>query len=722
MRRLDALASLLLASAAAGLGGPRPSGGPPPTAKVPVTDVYHGVKVVDDYRWLENGDDPKVKQWSDAQNAWARASLDHLPGVDALRAQVTRIRKIAVPRYGLLRFAGSTLFALKVDPPRQQPLLVALASEDDPGSARVVVDPNAMDPSGGTSIDWFVPSPDGTRVAVSLSQGGSERGDAHVFEVATGKEVGAPVPRVNYGTALGSLAWDQDGSGFFYTRYPREGERPAADLDFYVQVYHHGIGANTADDRYEIGKELPRIAEVWLDRSPDGRFVLANVQNGDSGEFSQYLRSADGRWTPLTSFADRVVHAVFGADDALYLLSRAGAPRGKVLRLPLSAETPRMDRAQTLVPEGEGVVEFGFFGPSGIVPTRGRVFVVEGVGGPQTVRSFDLAGKEQAAVPVPPVSAVYQLLAKPGGDTVLFQTASFLEPAAWYRWDGAGAPVKTAVSPRWPFDFSDAEVVRDSALSRDGTRVPMSIVRRKGARLDGTNPTLLTGYGGYGISQTPYFDAGLRVWLDRGGVFALANLRGGAEFGEDWHRAGALTRKQNVFDDFIACAEHLVRARYTSPARLAIEGGSNGGLLVGAALVQRPDLFRAVVAHVGIYDMLRAELSPNGAFNVPEYGTVKDPVQFRAMLAYSPYHRVAADARAYPAVLLLTGANDPRVDPMQSRKMTARLQAAGAPLVLLRTSAASGHGFGTSLDERIEQEVDVRAFLFDRLGMPVTRP
>ena len=711
MRPLNVLA-LLLAGAAA----------PPPAAKVPVTDVYHGVKVVDDYRWLENGSDPRVKRWSSAQNAWARAHLDQLPGVDALRAEVTRIRKIAVPRYGLLHFAGRTLFALKVEPPRQQPLLVALSSEDDPASARVVVDPNALDPSGGTSIDWFVPSPDGSRVAVSLSKGGSERGDAHVFDVATGKQVGEPVPRVNYGTALGSLAWDADGAGFFYTRYPRPGERPAADLDFYVQVYHHRIGAPTAGDGYEIGKEFPRIAEVWLDRSPDGRFVLANVQNGDGGEFAQYLRSADGRWTPLTTFADRVVHAVFGVDDALYLLSRAGAPRGKVLRLSLAGGALDLARATTLVPEGEGVVDFSFFGPSGIVPARGRVFVVEGEGGPQRIRSFDLTGREQAAVPVPPVSAVYAVVPRPGGHDILFQSASFLEPAAWYRWDGAGAPAKTALSPSWPLSFADAEVVREWAVSRDGTKVPLSIVRRKGTKMDGSNPTLLTGYGGYGISQTPYFNPGLRIWLDRGGVFVLAGLRGGSEFGEDWHRAGTLTRKQNVFDDFIACAEYLIRARYTSPARLAIEGGSNGGLLMGAALVQRPDLFRAVVSHVGIYDMLRVELSPNGAFNVPEYGTVRDEAQFKAMLAYSPYSNVAADAKDYPAVLMLTGANDPRVDPMQSRKMAARLQASGAPLVLLRTSAASGHGFGTSLDEQIEEEVDVRAFLFDRLGMTARPP
>jgi prolyl oligopeptidase len=708
--------AIWLITALAGAGAAAGPAGPPATARVPVTDEYHGVKVVDEYRWLENGNDPKVKEWSDAQNAWARGYLDRLPRRDALRAEVGRIRKIAVPRYGQLRFEGGRLFALKTEPPRQQPMLVTLASEDDPASARVVLDPNVLDRTGGTSMDWYVPSPDGARVAVSLSEGGSERGSARVFETATGREVGEALPRVNYGTAGGSLAWDADGAGFFYTRYPREGERPAADLDFYVQVYHHRIGAPAADDRYEVGRDFPRIAEIALDRSPDGRFVLANVQNGDSGAFSQYLRSPDGRWTRLTDFADRVAHAVFGPDDALYLLSRAGAPRGKVIRLPLGAGPPSLERSTTVVPEGESVIEFTF-GADGMVAGRSRLFVKVGVGGPQQVKVFDFAGREQGALPVPPISAVFQVVAKPGSDTVLFQSSSFLEPTAWYRVEpGSPAAVKLALTPTWPLDFGDAEVVREWAVSRDGTRLPLSVVRRKGTRLDGRNPTLLTGYGGYAISQVPSFDPGLRVWLDRGGVYALANLRGGAEFGEEWHDAGRLTRKQNAFDDFIACAEHLVSAGYTTPARLAIEGGSNGGLLMGAALTQRPDLFRAVVSHAGIYDMLRVELSPNGAFNIPEYGTVKDPDQFRALHAYSPYHRVA-DGRGYPAVLFLTGANDPRVDPMQSRKMAARLQAAGASPVLLRTSGASGHGYGTPLDERIEAEADVLSFLFERLGL-----
>jgi len=299
---------------------------------------------------------------------------------------------------------------------------------------------------------------------------------------------------------------------------------------------------------------------------------------------------------------------------------------------------------------------------------------------------------------------------------VVYRTTAYTEPPTWYRWETAsGRAAKAALSVPFPIDFSDVEVVRDQATSKDGTRVPMTILHRKGLKLDGNNPTRLSGYGGYGISMTPAFNPGLKTWLDHGGVEVIANLRGGAEFGEEWHRGGNLIRKQNVFDDFIACAERLVSAGYTNKSRLAIEGGSNGGLLMGAALTQRPDLFKAVVSHVGIYDSLRVELDPNGIFNVPEVGTVKDPEQFRALYAYSPYHHVR-DGAAYPPILFLTGANDLRVNPMHSRKMTARLQAAGAR-TLLRTSAASGHGIGTSLDERIEQEVDVLAFLFDQLQM-----
>jgi prolyl oligopeptidase len=304
-------------------------------------------------------------------------------------------------------------------------------------------------------------------------------------------------------------------------------------------------------------------------------------------------------------------------------------------------------------------------------------------------------------------------------NTLFFGNVSYLKPFAWFTYNPADNNVRrTALYTTSPVDFDDLEVVREFATSKDGTKVPLNILRQKGLKLDRTHPTLLYGYGGYGVSLSPAFDATRRLWFNAGGVYAVANLRGGGEYGELWHKAGNLTRKQHVFDDFIAAAEHLVQRRYTNPSKLAVEGGSNGGLLMGAFLTQRPDLARAVVSHVGIYDMLRVELDPNGQFNVTEFGTVKDPAQFQALYAYSPYHHVR-DGVKYPAVLLTTGENDGRVNPAQSRKMAARLQAATASdrPILFRSSASAGHGIGTSLKERIAEQADVYAFLFDQLGI-----
>ena len=678
---------------------------PPPTPKHPVTDVYHGVKVVDDYRWLENWDDPAVRAWSGAENAYARHYLDALPTRTALEAELQRLLANPSPLYRSLMARRGQLFALKTLPPKEQPFLVVLDSPDAPASARTIVDPAALDPTGHTAIDFYVPSPDGRYVAVSLSQGGSESGDLHIYETATGKPLADVVPRVNGGTAGGSVAWNADGSGLYYTRYPRSGERPPADLDFYQQVWFHKLGAH--EDTYSLGKDFPRIAEIALDSSEDGRYVLARMSNGDGGEYAHYLLGPNGQWTQVARLADQVEWMVFGNDGFVYLLSRQNAPMGKILKLPL--DKPELAQARTIVPESGVAIE-------DCVPVGARLFVADLVGGPSEIRIFDTNGKAQGTVPLDPISAVNQMLRYHG--QLLFQTVSYVRPPAWKRFDpAAGKAAATALVETSPADFSDTEVVREFAVSRDGTKVPINILRRKGTRLDGRNPTLLYGYGGYNISLTPNFMPYLRPLLERGVVYAVANLRGGGEYGNAWHMAGNLTHKQNVFDDFAACARHLIAQRYTSAERLAIEGGSNGGLLMGAALTQHPELFHAVVSHVGIYDMLRVELSPNGAFNVTEFGTVKELGEFRALYAYSPYHHVV-DGRQYPAVLFLTGANDPRVDPANSRKMTARLQASGTRQpVLLRTSGTSGHGIGTALSERIAQETDVLSFLFAQWGI-----
>ena len=691
---------------------------PPSTPKRPVTDEYHGVKVVDDYRWLENWDDPEVKQWSAAENARTRQYLDHLPSRPAIRERLKQLIAASSASYHDLQYRGEMLFAMKYQPPAQHPVLVALKSADAPSSAKVVFDPNA-DPKGTMAVDFYVPSLDGKYVAAAISENGSEDSSARVFEVATGKQLGDIVPRVNFATAGGSLAWKADGSGFFYTRFPQGNERPAEDANFYQQVYFHRLGTESKQDTYVIGKDFPRIAEIQLRASEDGRWLLATVANGDGGEYAHHLMDASGRWTQVTRFADGITQAAVGPDDALYALSHKDAPRGKILRLPLA----HLDvaAAKVVVPQspGTGSDESSRASIEAFMPTAGHLYVADIMGGPSRVRVFDNEGHAQASPLLPPVAAVGQMLSLGGGNVLLY-TSTYLDPPAWYHFDASsGKTSRSELYETSPVKFDDVEVVREFATSKDGTRVPMNIVRRKGTKRDGANPTLLYGYGGYGISEKPFFvGPGARLWLDHGGIFVTANIRGGAEYGEQWHKGGNLTHKQNVFDDFIACGQYLVDEKYTSPAHLAILGGSNGGLLMGAALTQRPDLYRAVVSFVGIYDMLRVERDPNGEFNVTEFGTVKDPEQFKALYAYSPYHHVK-DTTAYPAVLFLTGENDHRVNPMESRKMTARLQAARASdhPILLRTTSNAGHGFGTALDEQIEQDADMYAFLMDQLGV-----
>jgi len=588
-------------------------------------------------------------------------------------------------------------------------MLVTLTSADDLKSEKIVLDPNTLDTKGTTAIDWFAPSHDGKYVAISTSQGGSEDGTLHIYETATGKALPDSIGHVQYPTAGGSAAWNSDGTGIYYTRFPRKGEKPDADLNFYQQVYFHKLGTADTEDTYSIGKEFPRIAEIKLEASRDGKFVLATVANGDGGDFAHYLLGPDENWKQLTKFEDQIKAVRLGRDNALYLLSRADAPRGKILRMPL--DNPVLDSATTVVETSDAVIQ-------SFEPTGDALYVADLLGGPSQIRRFDLAGTNQAVIAIPKISAVSEM--EPLEDnSLLFRDVSFTEPAAWFHVvDPTTAPVKTALVNTSPVSFADIEVTREMATSKDGTKIPLNIVRKKGTKQDGNNPTLLYSYGGYGISMSPNFDFTRRLWFDRGGVYVVANIRGGGEFGEEWHKAGNLTKKQNVFDDFAAAGKYLIDQKWTRPEKLAILGGSNGGLLMGALITQHPELMRAVVSFVGIYDMLRVELAPNGAFNVTEFGTVKDPEQFKALYAYSPYHHVV-DGTKYPAILFMTGANDGRVAPYHSRKMVARLDAANKSTtpILLRTSTSAGHGIGTALSERIRQLSDEYAFLFAQLGM-----
>ena len=681
----------------------------PQTPKKPVSNEYAGTMVEDLYQWLEKDDDPEVKAWSNAQNQRTRQYLDKLPDRAAIERQLTEWYAKTSPSYFSLISRPGTLFAMKFQPPKQQPLLVTLTSADDLKSEKVVLDPNVLDAKGTTAIDWFVPSLDGKHVAISLSKGGSEDGTLHFYETATGKALPDTIAHVQYPTAGGSAAWNNDGTGIYYTRFPRTGERPEADLNFYQQIYFHKLSTADTDDTYSIGKDFPRIAEIVLQASRDGRYILATVANGDGGDFAHYLLGPNGTWKQITQFSDQIKAARLGRDNALYLLSRAGAPRGKIPRLSLG--TPELKNAVEIVPAGEAVIEQ-------IVPTANALYVGDLLGGPSQIRRFGLDGKGETMIPIPMISAVQEMVALED-NSLLFRDVSYTQPAAWFHCaQGKTEPVETALRTTSPVSFADIEVTREFAISNDGTKIPLNIIFRKGMKRDGQNPTLLYSYGGYGISMSPNFDFIRRLWFDRGGVYVVANIRGGGEFGEEWHKAGNLTRKQTVFDDFAAAAEYLIKEKYTRPEKLAIQGGSNGGLLMGAMITQHPDLVWAVVSAVGIYDMLRVELAPNGAFNVTEFGTVKNPEQFKALYAYSPYHHVV-DGTKYPSILMMTGANDGRVAPYHSRKMTARLEEANKSdnPILLRTSSSAGHGIGTALSERIKQLADIYAFLFAQLDM-----
>jgi prolyl oligopeptidase len=716
MRKAFFLGGLCVSLALLGLVEARDTGAPP-TRIAPVTDVYHGVSVEDPYRWLENGNDAEVLAWTSAQTRRTRAYLDALPYREALGARLMALTSQTSPSYADLKAGGARLFARYIDPAKQQPMLAVMAS--DASQPRVFLDPNAMDPTGGTAIDWYVPSLDGQRVAVSLSRGGSEDGDLHTFDVQSGKEIGEVIPHVQYPTAGGHAAWTEDGSAIWYTRFPGL-DRPEADRHFYQTVWLHRLGTDVSTDRLVLGEGLPRVAEIQLDYSPAARALLVTVANGDGGQFAHYVVDRAGAVHQVSRFEDHIEYATFGPDRALYLVSENDAPRRRILKLAPGDYT--LGHARVLVPESADVIATEFAGEDPIV-FAGRTMTVRYLaGGPSRLRFFDFDGRARGEAELPPVASVEEIEAVEGD--LLYSVETYLTPRVFRRRLPDGRDVETNLRVTSPVGFDDLEVTRITARSHDGTNIPVNIIRRKGLALDGTHPTLLYGYGGYGISETPYFlGATRRVFFDAGGVFAIANIRGGGEFGEEWHASGALTKKQTVFDDFAAAAQWLIDQRYTTPQRLAIQGGSNGGLLMGAALTQHPELFRAVVSSVGIYDMLRVELDPNGEFNTTEFGTVTNPDQFRALHAYSPYHHVR-DGVAYPAVLMQTGENDGRVNPMHSRKMAARLQAATSSNhpILLATTSEAGHGIGSPLSVRVGQSADYLAFLFDQLGMKWTPP
>jgi len=677
---------------------------PPATPIVDVSTTYWGVTVSDPYRWLE-ADTPPVQRWLDAQNTYAAQVFATFKHADAINA---RLRQLAItgPQQAGPKIAAGTLFFLRETPPQAQPVLV---SQPWPtGPERVLVDPN---PAGGLlSIEGYWPAPDGKHVAYATQEAGAERTTMHVVD-ASGKELSDELPWVGGGTSTDALAWDGDGRGFVYTRMPLP---PSGQESWFgSSLYHHRLGTPASSDTPTLGQGFSPVAEWNAMDSPNGR-IVALVHYGD-GSYNAVYERTGGVWHKLV---DASAGVLIGDDetsvttaafvgDRLYVIETAGASKGRIVAVGLGA-------SRTVLPEGTWAIR-------AIAAVDGGFLTTEVNGPDWRVRHFAADGTFIRTVALPSRGVgVDSIASDMASGAVLIEYSGWVIPQRWVRYDLRSGAITQLYALKPPADYSDVEFTVLYATSKDGTRVPVTIIHKRGMAAASNAPGILTAYGGYGLSQSPGFIGSVLFWIERGGVYADANIRGGGEYGEAWHLDGRLTKKQNDYDDFAACARALVESGWVAPGRLGIVGGSNGGLLMGAALVQHPELYRAVVSFAGDYDMLRVEDSPNGQFNMTEYGTVKDEDQFKALYAYSPYYNVRAQT-PYSAVLMIAGENDPRVPPWQSRKMVARLQAAtssGQPILLI-THREAGHGIGASFTQRLGNRSAEYIFFANELGLPL---
>jgi prolyl oligopeptidase len=711
MRRTFAAASgLLLLPAVAAAAKPSAL----TTRKDDIVERLHGVDVADPYRWLEDAESPEVQQWTDAQNAATRRALDRVPGRAALEKrfwELYEIGSVGVAVSRPLKAGGRRYFYTRRDGKQNQAVLYARDGAGSPRD-RALVDVNAERADGTRALDWWFPSDDGALVAYGVSDDGSEESTLRVLDVASGKVLDGEIPR----TRACSLAWTPDGRGFYYTRYPAAGEVPPAELKYHRAVYHHRLGDDPAKDRKVFGDGRDMTDWPGVDLSPDGRWLAITVSQGWSKSEVYVADVKAGRAPVSVAVGEQArFNVVDMLDDRLYLFTTSGAPRGRLFSI---------DPAQPGRPHWREVIKESTEVLQEVACFHGGIAAASLQDAALRLRIYDPSGALRTEIALPGLGSLTGLTGARDIPEIFYGFTSFFSPTEIFRVDLAAAHAPVADSWRKlpaPIDAAAFEVERVMVTSRDGTRLPLFLARKKGGKRDGKQPALLTGYGGFDHSMLPAWTPSAIPFVEAGGTFALAVLRGGGEYGEDWHRAGMLERKQNVFDDFIAHAEWLIANKVTSAARLAISGRSNGGLLMGAALTQRPELFRAVVCGVPLLDMLRYHRFRIAALWIPEYGSPDDAEAFRWLSAYSPYHHVR-DGVAYPAVLFHTAASDTRVDAMHARKMTARMQAANAGArsarpVLLRLETHAGHGAGKPLAKVIAQLVDEWSFVFAELKL-----
>jgi len=681
---------------------------PPATRTVDVVDQVHGTAVADPYRWLEEPGSSEVQEWAQAQNRHFEAYVARYSELHAtILAELEKAYESSVSESIPAIFGERYFFSRRTGLQNHPVEYVRTGGWDKP--EQVALDPNTFSTDGTVALDWYHPSPDGSLLAYGKSEKGSEKSTLYVRDLAGGKDLPDVIPN----TRGCSVAWQSDGKGFLYTRYPAPGSVPAGDENYYRKVYHHRLGTDPQQDPL-IFESADKTDWPNVGRSADGQYAVLENQRGFARN-DLYVMPLAGPLTPTPLAVG--LDALFSADVAdgtIYIMTNLDAPRYRMLRTPVTQ--PAVAEWKEIIPQSQAVIEsFDIVGGKLVLNLSENVY--------SQLRVYELDGRPAAEIKLPGIGTVGSFGGRHDRNELFFSFTSFTHPPTNFRQDLATGQAVAYWQKRTQVDPTKYETKQHWFASKDGTRVPMFVVNRKGLELNGKNPALLYGYGGFDVVYRPMFRETLFPWLDRGGVFALANIRGGGEFGRQWHDAGKLDKKQNVYDDFIAAAQALAAEKYTCPDKLAIEGGSNGGLLVGAVLVQRPDLCRAVVCQVPLLDMVRYHRFRIAELWTDEYGSPDDPAAFQWLYAYSPYHHVKSGT-AYPAVLLTTALEDSRVDPMHAWKMGARLQAAtssGRP-VFVWTETKAGHGQGKPLKMRLKEQADEYVFLMTQLGAVPSSP
>ncbi|SPF41325.1 Prolyl oligopeptidase [Candidatus Sulfotelmatobacter kueseliae] len=684
---------------------------PPQAAVKPVAEMFHGTTIVDNYRWLEDGQSPATQKWVEEETVYTRALLDPLPGRDAIHKRLTEL--LSIGDVTPPQMAGRHYFYTKREGIENQPVLYVRdggISGKEPGPDRVLVDPNQLNADGTVALDWWQPSDNGKYVAYGTSPGGSEMSTLHIIETKTGTVLPDTIDR----TRAASIAWEHDNRGFYYTRYPKKSDVPEGQEVYNRHVFYHELGTDPDGDDPIFGEG--RDPEDWpnVSLSNDGRWLLITVEQGYT-KIELFLMNLKAGTPPTrVTTGKNFLYSGEVYEGKLYITTNEDAPRYRAFVT--DAGDYERDHWKEIIPQTDAIL-------LGTSVFGGKLFAQYEQNATSQLKIFDLGGKKLADLSLPALGTVFDSGGRWDRDEFFYGFQSFTFAPSIYRYDLKDNSTSLWTKVAAPsIDPSAYEVRQEWFQSKDGTRVPMFIVGKKGLQKNGHNPALVTGYGGFNISLTPAFNRAAYLWLEHGGIYAVANLRGGAEFGEDWHRAGMLDKKQNVFDDMIAAAEHLISEKYTDRNHLAIQGGSNGGLLMGAMITQRPDLFRAVVCRVPLLDMLNYQNFQIARLWIAEYGSAENVNQFKWLYAYSPYHHVKASTE-YPAILFMTADTDTRVDPMHARKMAARMQAEaknGASRtrpILLRVETKAGHGAGKPVTKQIEEYTDIYSFLFWQVGV-----